>query len=157
MEGVARRLVHELKYRHVRVAAPVMAHLMHGLPDLRPFDLALPIPLHRQRQRERGFNQAELLVRALGWPSAPALLRSRRTDQQVGKHLTERRRNVNGAFSYGGGPLTGMTVALVDDVVTTGATADECAKVLKDHGARRVVAVAFARASYDPKTGRADE
>jgi len=68
----------------------------------------------------------------------------------VGQPLADRRRNVAAAFSYRGEPLYGLTVALVDDVVTTGVTAEECAKVLKANGAARVVAVAYARAGWQP-------
>ena len=151
MEGAARRIVHDLKYKQVRILADTMTTLMTPIASALPFDFAMPIPLHHSRVKSRGFNQAELLVRSLAWPQPDGVLRrTRRTDQQVGKHLSERRRNVGGAFSYSGERLTGQTIALVDDVITTGATADECAKILKDHGARRVVAVAFARASYDP-------
>ncbi len=151
MEGAARRIVHDLKYKQVRILADTMADTMSRLHMAVPFDFALPIPLHSSRLKQRGFNQAALLVEKLAWPEPDgALRRTKRTDQQVGKHLTERRKNVGGAFSYSGGRLNGCTIALVDDVITTGATADECAKILKDYGAERVIAVAFARASYDP-------
>lgn len=155
MEGVARRAVHELKYRYVRETATVMATHMASLRTGTPFDVALSVPLHPRRQRERGFNQAELLLDHLDWPRAPGgLRRSRKTDHQVGLDLGERRTNVRGAFVYEGPTLRGLTVAVIDDVVTTGATVNECAKVLKDHGARAVHAIGFARASYEAATGQ---
>lgn len=151
MAGPARKLVHDLKYRYYRAIAPVMGRLLaEALPGL-VFDACFVVPLHRSRLRERGFNQSELLLRNLPLPQAsPGLDRVRRTDRQVGQRLSERRNNVAGAFSYTGPNLNGQSVALIDDVVTTGATAHECALVLRDAGAREVWAVAFARASYDP-------
>jgi len=150
MNGAARKLVHALKYRYVREAAGLMAPSLVRASDARRFDAFFPVPLHRSRQRERGFNQSELLVRAAGWPEPPgALLRTRKTSRQVGMHQGERRANVTGAFAYRGMALEGLSVAIVDDVVTTGATVQECAAVLKEAGAREVWAVAFARASYD--------
>jgi ComF family protein len=145
--------VHALKYQYVRSLAPLMAaHLAPLAADLQ-VDVAFPVPLHRSRQRERGFNQADLLLRAAGLPFARGTLRrSRPTHRQVGMHLGERRSNVSGAFAYAGPRLDGLAVAIVDDVVTTGATVSECALVLREQGAARVVAVAFARASYRPET-----
>lgn len=151
MSGPARELVHELKYRYVRAAAAEMARHMITLSDETHFDVALAVPLHPSRKRQRGFNQADELLRALDWPTAPGRLhRIRKTERQVGMDLGERRSNVSGAFAYRGEPLDGLTVAIVDDVVTTGATANACAQVLRDHGARYVYAFAFARKSYDP-------
>ena len=155
MEGVARKLVHAFKYRRTRDLAPVLASHVAGLPAGLAIDGYHAVPLHRSRQRDRGFNQAHELVAKCGWPLAPgALVRTRKTARQVGMHLGERRTNVSGAFAYSGPPLDGLTVGIVDDVVTTGATVNECARVLREAGARRVYAFAFARASYQP--GRAD-
>lgn len=149
MSGAARKTVHALKYLYVRQVASVMApHLLLACEG-RPFDAVFAVPLHRSRQRHRGFNQSELLVRAAGWPEpSDALVRDRKTAPQVGMHEGERRANVSGAFRYRGPELSGLRVAIVDDVVTTGATVQECARVLKEAGAREVWAVAFARASY---------
>jgi len=151
MAGVARQLVHALKYEYVTAAAPLMAAEVERFRDgPRPFDVAVAVPLHPSRQRRRGFNQAGRILDQLGWPGLPGrMVRGRRTHQQVGLGHRDRRANVAGAFDYSGGRLEGMVVGLVDDVVTTGATANECARVLKDHGARGVVSVAFARASFD--------
>jgi ComF family protein len=153
MEGVARSLVHALKYRHYRAVAPTIAALMAPAADGLDIDLFLAVPLHRSRLKSRGFNQSELLLKHTKWgPVGAGLARTRRTEQQVGRRLGERRANVAGAFAYRGPRLDGLTVALVDDVVTTGATMVECARVLKDAGAARVWALAFARASYQPAT-----
>lgn len=150
MDGPARAAVHALKYAGLRAVAPLMAASMRELWDGRAFDAAVPIPLHRRRRRERGFNQAEVLLRELGWPRLPGTLdRNRKTRTQVGLGAAQRRTNVSGAFAFTGDSLEGLTVVLVDDVVTTGATADECATVLHDKGARLVYAVSYARASHD--------
>lgn len=151
MDGVGRQVVHGLKYRRIEALAGLMAERLQPLRERVPFDVAIAIPLHRSRQHERGFNQADLILAASGWPCpGGALRRTRKTRTQVGLHARERRQNVGGAFRYDGGPLTGLRVVLVDDVLTTGSTADECAAVLKDAGARSVWALTFARASYDP-------
>ncbi len=149
MTGAARHLVHALKYQFYRDVAPVMGARMAGLTDGLQIDRFFPVPLHRSRQKSRGFNQSELLVKAARWaPAGQELRRIRRTERQVGSAFAERRVNVGGAFRYDGPRLDGMTVAMVDDVITTGATVAECAAVLKDAGARHVWALAFARASY---------
>lgn len=159
MSGAARRLVHALKYRFYREAAPAMAPLMRGLPADLQIDRFFAVPLHRSRQKSRGFNQSELLRAQARWsPAGEGLNRVRRTDRQVGSAFKERRVNVGGAFAYSGPRLDGLTVAIVDDVITTGATVSECAAVLKDAGARHVWAFAFARASYNvASTGPIDD
>lgn len=149
MDGCARRAVLTLKFRHVRMLAEPMAEDLASLAGIAPFDVAFPVPLHPSRERERGFNQAAELVRRTGWPVGPGrLLRTRRTPHQVGGTERERRRNVTAAFDYAGPALDGLTVAVVDDVITTGATVNEIGAVLREHGARSVVAVAYARKSY---------
>lgn len=148
MDGVARTAVHALKYRFVRAIAPALSAQVVAACSGITFDVVFPVPLHRSRLKERGFNQASLLVQAAGWPTEPGLARVRRTDRQVGMHERQRRANVAGAFRYTGRDLTGLRVALVDDVITTGSTMQECAVVLREAGAREVWGVAFARASY---------
>lgn len=154
MEGPARHLVHGLKYRGVTDLASLMAARMDLLNACVDFDVALAVPLHRSRERRRGFNQAALLLHRLRWPQAEGkLVRLRKTETQVGLRSSERRSNVRGAFAWRGPSLVGLRVAIVDDVITTGATVNECARVLREQGAHSVVAVAFARASYDPSPG----
>jgi ComF family protein len=150
-EGPARRLVLSLKYRYTLPVVPVMARHLQPLFDDEAFDAVVPVPLHPSRQRYRGFNQAELLHRELGLPQPPGqLLRVRRTRAQYALTSVGRAANVAGAFAYHGDALEGLRVAILDDVVTTGATANECARVLRDQGAASVTAVAFARANYGP-------
>ncbi|MEX0783162.1 MAG: ComF family protein [Dehalococcoidia bacterium] len=150
MEGTARQLVHGLKYRGIREVAGLMAARMDPLRERHAFDVAVPVPLHRSRERSRGFNQAAEIVSALDWPAPPGrLVRTRRTDSQVGLRPGERRANITGAFAWRGPSLKGLRIAVVDDVITTGATANECARTLREHGARGVIVLAFARASYE--------
>jgi ComF family protein len=153
MSGTARKLVHALKYGRYRAVAPTMGALMANLPEGLGIDTFFAVPLHKSRTKERGFNQSELLLRHAGWgPVGAGLVRTRSTHQQVGQGFGERRANLAGAFEYRGPRLDGQVVALVDDVVTTGTTMVESARVLRDAGARSVWALAFARASYRPES-----
>ena len=122
--------------------------------DLTPPDLIAPVPLHRGRHFSRTFNQAHLLARqvgrALGLPVHGSLLRRvRRTRAQTGLDATDRKRNTRGAFRctrQAGRVLAGCHVALVDDVMTTGATLFECTLTLRRAGAARVSLWVAARA-----------
>jgi ComF family protein len=116
--------------------------------------LLVPVPLHRWRLMGRRYNQAALLTQALhrltGTPHSPdVLVRTRRTQSQGGLSGGARRRNVAGAFAVrpgrGGARLHGARVVLVDDVLTTGATVNECARVLLLAGASRVDVLTLAR------------
>lgn len=114
-------------------------------------DLVLPVPLHKKRLRERGFNQSVVLARRVARTLGVAidvsvLTRTRQTCSQVGLGREERRRNVAGAFALGRPDiLRGRSVLLVDDVMTTGATVMECSRVLGRAGAV-VAVVTLARA-----------
>lgn len=151
--GVVRTAIQRLKYRHARFLAPFAADLVWASLQTRPIqaDLLVPVPLHPARRRVRGFNQAELIARALGprlgTPVRPSLLaRVRDTPPQVGKTAAERRRNIQGAFACPDpSAAAGQRVALVDDVMTTGATLEACARPLVAAGAARVVALVVAR------------
>lgn len=149
-EGTLRTLVHALKYAGRRSLARPLAALMRErqreLLDLA--DVAVPVPLHRARRRQRGFNQAEDLARGLGLPVVNGLRRSRHTATQAELSAADRIRNVAGAFDPApeAAALVGRSVVLVDDVMTTGATLNACADVLRRGGAERVVALTAARA-----------
>jgi ComF family protein len=116
-------------------------------------DVVVPVPLHRDREKERGYNQAAViskpLAKILGLPHKAALLmRTRpRPDKQV-LSLEERWASVRGAFATRpGSQVDKLRVLLVDDVLTTGATLDACTRALLDSGAKSVVALTVARAS----------
>jgi len=115
--------------------------------------LVIPVPLHPKRLRERGFNQSLLLARRVapslgGGLDFLSLRRVRYTKPQTGLHSDERRRNVRRAFEVmDRQKVRGRTILLIDDVATTGSTLNECARVLKRAGARRVHALVLARTS----------
>ncbi len=120
--------------------------LVFPLPHV---DVVIPVPLHVKRLRTRGFNQSSLLARAIFGPSLVKeyLLRHRDTPPQVELGLHQRRANVKGAFSLAQGiSVKGQKVLIFDDVMTTGATARECAQVLKKAGAAKIYVAVLARA-----------
>lgn len=147
-DGVLRRIVHAFKYDGRRSIAPRLALLMVSqAPDLiAGADLAVPVPLHRSRERQRGFNQAGDLARELGLPVLSAIERRQATRPQVELPAGRRHGNVREAFAPAPrAPVAGRVVVLVDDVATTGATLDACARVLKGAGALEVRALTVAR------------
>lgn len=153
-EETLRQAVHKFKYEGEfnldRPLAALMEDAMQGvLEDYRP-DLLLPVPLYITRLRQRSYNQALLLAKALGrsWQLPVAsrlLLRIRPTPPQIGLKAAQRRRNLRDAFAVSR-PLQGERVLLIDDVMTTGATARECSRVLLDGGAGEVAVAVLARA-----------
>ena len=153
----ARRIVHDLKYRHIRIAAPHIARLLAAYLERNPYpvDTLCPVPLHPRRERSRGFNQSELIARELsritGIPTDDdALRRTRNTHAQVSMESPEdRRRNIVGAFECST-DMEGRRLMLIDDVVTTGSTMSECADALKNAGAANVWGLAFARQGMLP-------
>ena len=160
-EGGLKELIHLLKFERVRPAARVlgrmlaeaMAKLDPGLPS--GTVSVVPVPLHKRKQAERGFNHAELVAKAalkkLARPgrfelAAGVLVRRRETASQIGLTSHQRRVNLRGAFSVvDPTQVAGKNILLVDDVLTTGTTASECAKVLRRAGASGVWAVTVAR------------
>ncbi len=147
-EGALRSIVHALKYDARRSLAPRLAMLLAqtGSQLLEGADIVVPVPLHRARLRTRGFNQAEDIARRLPIPMIRALKRIRRTPSQTDLPEAERYENVRGAFAVARGiSVRGAVVVMVDDVSTTGATLDACAKALIDRGAREVRALTLAR------------
>lgn len=150
----AARLVHALKYQDRPEAGQLMARMMAraGRRLIAEADIMLPVPLHRFRLWQRRFNQSALLAQRISALSGRAwrpdvLVRQRRTLAQVGLDQAARRKNVKGAFGLRPDRLTavaGKSVLLVDDVRTTGATAEACALALKRAGAHRVDLLTFA-------------
>jgi len=155
-DGICREMIHGLKYdcrTHLRrplalLTAERVASFALGA------DMLVPVPLHVRRIRQRGFNQSILLGELLscewGMPlERRAMQRVRWTEPQINLSASERRQNVRGAFKLSGSvDVSGRRVILVDDVITTGSTVDECARVLRAGGADRVLVVTIARAQY---------
>lgn len=115
-------------------------------------DAVVPVPLHWRRQWRRGFNQADELARHLGLPIAHVLRRTRATASQADLPAARRHANVRDAFSMRRwARVSGLRLVLVDDVCTTGATLDACARVLRHAGAADVRAVTAARVVSKPR------
>lgn len=156
-DGTAARLVRALKYGSVERAADVLGHYMlRALPG-DAYDSVVPVPLHKSRLRRRGFNQAALLSAYVsehaGIPLLHALTRDKKTYTQTALMREMRRENVQGAFSAML-PVKGLSLLLVDDVLTTGQTALACAEALKAAGAKRVALLAATRAGIPVEGGR---
>jgi ComF family protein len=158
--GVAMELIHRYKYKHALWFEPFLAGLLVrcAVPVLHngPWNLVVPVPLHPVKEREREFNQARRLAshlaRASGLRLDPsALRRTEATRTQTALSREERARNVGRAFSVPSLPaVEGAHVVLVDDVMTTGATANACASVLVRSGAASVCVWTVARAVFSP-------
>ena len=160
-EGGLRDLIHVLKFQQVRPAAAVLgrvlAELIASLEQVMPVGriAVVPVPLHSRKRAQRGFNQAEMIARgALKKLSRPKrfelctgiLLRQRETESQIGLTSHQRRENMRGAFAVSDPTrILKRDILLIDDVVTTGTTVSECARVLLRAGAARVWVATVAR------------
>ncbi|MEA2082115.1 MAG: ComF family protein [Elusimicrobiota bacterium] len=150
--GAAKNLIKEMKFRNTRSCAKILARVMCD-SFIKHSDgfapaIIIPVPLHKSRKNERGYNQSALIAksvaRLLKIPfSGSRLLRVRNTPSQRGLHPGERIKNVRAAFKTRG-KIPG-NVLLIDDVATTGATINECAATLKAAGAPGVAALTFAK------------
>jgi ComF family protein len=143
-DGWLKTAIHLFKFEGESARAEHLAKLLaFPLADLSDVDALVPVPLHPQRLKERGFNQAELLAsmtgKAAGLPVRDLLVRTRDTVHQVGLSAEDRASNVAGAFAAKDVIERGIRhVVLVDDVFTTGATTGECATALRSGGVFRV-------------------
>lgn len=155
--GPAASLVHAFKFRGsasaARAAGALMARELARRPELSGFDALVPVPLHRNRERERGYNQAELLAReaaaASGLPILSLLERRRGARPSWSLGRRERRAELAGAFAPRAGAAReaeGRRLLLVDDVCASATTLEECALALRRAGARDAAALVFARA-----------
>lgn len=151
--GALREIIHAFKYDGRRSLARPLAHLVRGVTDdwLQDADVAVPVPLHPLRRWRRGFNQAHDLAAHLGLPVVPALRRRRHTGRQVARSRAGRLAALGNAFALARGrpaadAVRRRSVVIVDDVITTGATVEACAAVLRRAGARNVRAVSAALA-----------
>ena len=156
--GVLRELIHRFKYQRQLFLTPLLGRLLADvMQDERVQALGqdwvtVPVPLHARRYREREFNQALELCRDFrertGIPFVNALKRTRYTSSQTRYRREQRVENLRGAFvsrRWKLDQIAGRTVALIDDVFTTGSTANECARVLLAAGAKKVVVITLAR------------
>lgn len=155
--GAAASLVHAFKFRGSRSAARSAGSYLAGRLNLHPeiadFDAVVPVPLHHRRERERGYNQAEILAREIaarcGRPMLLPLVRRRASRPSWSLGRADRRSELTGAFDLSPGAgktVVGKRCLLVDDVCATGTTLDECAYALRRGGAADVAAFVFARA-----------
>jgi ComF family protein len=154
-DDVARTLVHALKYQDRTDLAPAMGRWMAraGKELLDEADMLVPVPLHWRRGWSRRYNQSGALARVISSQSgvrvaAEALRRVRATEQQIGLSRAQRASNVQGAFKVAAdrmADIQGRRIILVDDVLTTGATADACARALLRSKAAQVDVLTFAR------------
>ena len=151
-QGKVREILHRFKYDRFQEAGLVLGSIMGGYyRDVlqEKYDLLVPVPLHKNELRERGFNQSEILAHGFisTFPqnlSLPTLVKIKKTRRQVNLNLTERRENLKNAFSVPGS-LIGKTVLIIDDVFTTGETFKACKSTLLKAGAREVQGVTFCR------------
>ena len=160
-DGALRELIHLFKYNGIRPAGAVLGRLLgRAIGELQlPAELVLiPVPLWSGRRQARGFNQAEAIARAFLRlkPSSSiqldtsSLLRTRETASQTGLTRRQRRLNVRGAFAVTEAEkVRGRSILLVDDVMTTGTTVNECARVLRRAGAKEVFVATVARATKE--------
>ena len=155
-EGTLRQAIHGLKYDYKRNLAEPLGRFLGDYLANRPFgrikfDMIVPVPLHREKLREREFNQAALIAREIGRIlSLPVVeecvIRVRNTRAQVGLDASERVRNVRGAFDvHDVAAVVGRTVLLIDDVATTLSTVDACAEPIFGANARAIYAATLAR------------
>ena len=152
-DGVMRQAIYQLKYRNLRALAEPLARLLNDylVTSPVPGDVLVPVPLHRKRLRERGYNQSSLLAKELGkLISLPVvdncLVRQRQAPPQARTtSVEERQSNVAGAFTCRDQRLQDRQVLLIDDVATSGATIDACAVALKTTGVTSVWGLALAR------------
>jgi len=154
-DGALRAIVHSLKYDGRRSLAVPLGALMRdrGADVLAGATFAVPVPLHYRRRRTRGFNQAADLAQQLRLPVLRALRRSKPTATQASLPAARRHQNVRDVFipTRGARAVRGAVVVLVDDVCTTGATLEACARVLKEAGAAEVRAITAARVVGRPR------
>jgi len=144
------RIIHAFKYGHQLAVAGWSAHRLSERLVAEEYERIVPLPLHPDRLRERGYNQsaeiAKILGNCLNFPvDHDHVRRTRATPPQADLPHKERHKNVRGAFECRA-DFTGQRLLLIDDVMTTGATVNECARVLKLHGAASVTIAVIARA-----------
>lgn len=149
-EGPLKEMIHNFKYNHAIGLKPKLAKLMADAIPVMDFSIITFAPLHHRRYAERGYNQAEILAGAVAKLNKLScdiiLTKIRYTKRQVGLTGQKRRENLAGVFRLNSNiNIKDQNILIVDDVTTTGATLNECAKVLKDAGAKEVWGLVIAR------------
>lgn len=155
-DSVVRECIHYMKYEEYTQLAKYMVYLMFevgGLKVSQHYDYVIPVPLHRVKERERGYNQAYLLCHEISSYLKlkcrnDVMYRTRYTETQTLKTHEQRQNNVKQAFKLNKKlNYHGLRIAIVDDVITTGSTVNSMAQLLKEHGAKRVDIITFAFAN----------
>lgn len=142
-DGIIREAIKDVKYKgHFAIFKEIVAMMPRKFNF--EFDYLVPVPLHKNKLMEREFNQAEKLAKEMGYKVVELLVRNRETKPQFDLKREEREKNVKDAFEVRQKIPAGI-FCLVDDVATTGSTLSECAKVLKNAGAKKVYAIVIAR------------
>lgn len=143
--GAVKKAIHLVKFGHVSDLVPSLISVAYPTFSqyLRDFDFLVPVPLHRKRERERGYNQSLLIAKVIGkrigTPVINLLVRKKYTHAQANLKLEDRRENIKNVFDYRSRlDISGKSVILIDDVATSRLTLIECAKVLKRNGAGKV-------------------
>ena len=151
-DGTLQKAVHKLKYRRDLGLSTKLSLPMTSLFEEQSWkvDLIIPVPLHPDRLRNRGYNQASLLAKPISKSTGilfngKSLFRINKTRSQVGLSLPERMENVSGAFQADPVYVKGQSVLIIDDVITTGSTLKSCAAALKNSGAEKVYGLSLAR------------
>ena len=146
-------IIHRLKYKHkTSVAAKISQYMSNLIEFDKDIDLLIPVPLHKKRRRERGYNQSTLICKAIskikGIPTNEiSLQRIKNTKSQTKLNINERKKNVADAFRVvNRSEIENKTILLVDDVITTGSTINACAQQLKNNGAKEIYAISAAKA-----------
>jgi len=148
--GSTRKLIHDFKYlEHIHHANALLTHLIQFYQQ-RTVEVLLPVPLHRSRLLERGFNQSEEIARILSDRlniplDRTSLIRIKATEPQSGLSLNQRRKNILKAFRFDA-HNNYASVAIVDDIITTGSTLSEITRLLKRSGVKHVEVWSLARA-----------
>lgn len=147
--------IHKLKYRGDIGLGSILARPLTDLllSHRWQVDAVVPVPLDSTRQRQRGYNQSALLARPISWEASleylpDAVCRTRETRQQVGLSREDRVANMAGAFAADQKRVTGRSVLLIDDVITTGSTMNACAQSLMNAGAKSVFGLTLARSAH---------